>query len=234
MCMWVVRCTRLWVYTEARGRHWIPWVWSYKHLWYAWHGCWESNSGSLRGLKALLTPEQSFLYLYTHNLLPGTWFVNIFSYTVGYCSFCQFILWWVADSDFVIVPFVYCFLSCCMFEVIVKKLVQNNVKELILCFLRFDTFRSYIGIFHSFQAYFCIWCQTRLKFLLHMSIQFLHHHRNTTGFSMLVLWIQVQLCLLVLTVFGGFSRVFCNIMSPSNRRFYFLFSTLYDLCSLLL
>lgn len=61
MCMCVYLCVE-YVHVSIDAlteRWWASWSWSYSHLWAAWYGFWEVNSGSQQEQPALLPAEPS-------------------------------------------------------------------------------------------------------------------------------------------------------------------------------
>lgn len=68
MCLYLNMCTCVWVPTEDRKEHQIPWRWSYRVLWIIKCGCWDLSIRSLGRTSALnclpisLVPYLIFLF----------------------------------------------------------------------------------------------------------------------------------------------------------------------------
>lgn len=68
MCLYLHMCTCVWVPTEDRKEHQIPWRWSYRVLWINKCGCWDlsirslGRTSALNGLPISLVPYLIFLF----------------------------------------------------------------------------------------------------------------------------------------------------------------------------
>lgn len=60
----VYMCMYAWLPTEARGRHWLPWSWSYRDLWPTGSECWALTARAISTFNKWAISPPSLFYFY--------------------------------------------------------------------------------------------------------------------------------------------------------------------------